>query len=328
VSAFQEPFFTRGPSPMARLTFFTLVAIAIMIADHRFQALSFARTSIGAVLNPIEQALMVPGQVFSRGAAYFSDQDRLLAENRELNQKVLELAAEGQQGRLILAEKPYLDVLGQGQQRFAGTGLIAEVIRDARNPYTRKIIINKGMTQGVVPGLAVIAGDGVVGQVTAVGLMSSEITLSTEKDQALPVLIVRNGLRAIAIGSGRDGNIEVPSLPLGSDVQIGDKVVTSGIDGTYPPGLGVAVISQVEKNPAFPFAKIVAQPVAAAAHHRFVKVMLKDPAQTYPKPDVGIDDKKSSRDVSTAGPTAAQSATPSTPQSASAARKEQRRGTQ
>jgi rod shape-determining protein MreC len=320
VSAFQEPFFSRGPSPLARLTFFTLVAIAIMIADHRFQALSFARTSIGAVLNPIEQALMVPGHLFSRAAAYFSDQDRLLAENRELNQKVLELAAEGQQGRLIIAEKPYIDALGEAQLRFAGTGLIAEVIRDARNPYTRKIIINKGMTQGVVPGLAVIAGDGVVGQVTAVGLMSSEITLSTEKDQALPVLIVRNGLRAIAIGSGRDGNIEVPSLPLGSDVQIGDKVVTSGIDGTYPPGLGVAVISQVEKNPAFPFAKIVAQPVAAAAHHRFVKVMLKDPAQTYPKPDVGADDKKTARD--------GQSATPNTPQSASAARKEQRRGAQ
>lgn len=318
MSAFQEPFFTRGPSPMARLTFFTLVAIAIMIADHRFQALSFARVSIGAVLNPIEQALMVPGQLFSRAAAYFSDQDRLLADNRALNQKVLELAAEGQQARLILAEKPYIEVLGSAQLRFAGSGLIAEVIRDARNPYTRKIIINKGMTEGVVPGLAVIAGDGVVGQVTAVGLMSSEVTLSTEKDQALPVLIVRNGLRAIAIGSGRDGTIEVPSLPLGSDVQIGDQVVTSGIDGTYPPGLGVAVISQVEKNPAFPFAKIVAQPVAAASNHRFVKVMLKDPAQTYPKPDVGIDDKKTARD--------AQSATPNTPQSASAARKEQRRG--
>lgn len=322
MSAFQEPFFTRGPSPMARLTFFTLVAIAIMIADHRFQALSFARTTIGAVLNPIEQALMVPGQVFSRGAAYFSDQDRLLAENRELNQKVLELAAEGQQGRLIMAEKPYIEALGAVQLRFAGTGLIAEVIRDARNPYTRKIIINKGMTQGVVPGLAVIAGDGVVGQVTAVGLMSSEITLSTEKDQAMPVVLVRNGLRAIAIGGGRDGTIEVPSLPLGSDVQIGDKVVTSGIDGTYPPGLGVAVISQVEKNPAFPFAKIVAQPVAAASHHRFVKVMLKDPAQTYPKPDVGTDDKKSSRDAAGAA------AAPNAAQTAGTAKKESRRGNQ
>jgi rod shape-determining protein MreC len=309
VSAFQEPFFTRGPSPLARLTFFTLVAIAIMIADHRFQALSFARMGIGAVLNPIEQALMVPGQIFSRGAAYFSDQDRLLAENRELNKKILELAAEGQQGRLILAEKPYLDVLGQAQQRFAGTGLIAEVIRDARSPYTRKIIINKGMTQGVTAGLAVIAGDGVVGQVTAVGVMSSEVTLSTEKDQTLPVLIVRNGLRAIAIGSGRgDGAIDVPSLPLGSDVQIGDQIVTSGIDGTYPPGLGVAVVTQVEKNPAFSFAKIVAQPVAAAAHHRFVKVMLKDPTQIYPKPDVGTDDKKPARDAQANGQTAAQNA--------------------
>ncbi len=313
MSAFQEPFFTRGPSPLARLTFFTLVAIAIMIADHRFQALSFARMGIGAVLNPVEQALMVPGQIFSRGAAYFSDQDRLLAENRELNQKVLALAAEGQQGRLILAEKPYLDVLGLAQQRFSGTGLIAEVIRDARSPYTRKIIINKGMTQGVTAGLAVIAGDGVVGQVTAVGVMSSEVTLSTEKDQTLPVLIVRNGLRAIAIGSGRgDGTIDVPSLPLGSDVQIGDQIVTSGIDGTYPPGLGVAVVSQVEKNPAFSFAKIVAQPVAAAAHHRFVKVMLKDPAQTYPKPDVGTDDKKTARDAQANtqanGQTAAQNA--------------------
>lgn len=325
MSAFQEPFFTRGPSPLARLTFFTLVAIAIMIADHRFQALSFARMAIGAVLNPIERALMVPGQMFSRGAAYFSDQDRLLAENRELNQKILELAAEGQQGRLILAEKPYLDVLGQTQQRFAGTGLIAEVIRDARNPYMRKIIINKGVTQGVTAGLAVIAGDGVVGQVTAVGVMSSEVTLSTEKDQAVPVLIVRNGLRAIAVGSGRgDGSIDVPSLPLGTDVQIGDKVVTSGIDGTYPPGLGVAIVSQVEKNPAFSFAKIVAQPVAAAAHHRFVKVMLKDPAQIYPKPDVGTEEKKPGRETQANGSSTPMSAT----QNANAARRDQRRAAQ
>jgi rod shape-determining protein MreC len=319
VSAFQEPFFARGPSPLARLTFFTLIAIAIMIADHRFQALSFARMGIGAVLNPIEQALMLPGHVFSRSAAYFSDQDRLLSENRELNQKILELAADSQQSHLILAEKSYIDALGQARPRFAGNGLIAEVIRDARNPYARKIIINKGMTQGVTAGSAVIAGDGVVGQVTAVGVASSEVTLSTEKDQAVPVMVVRNGLRAIAVGSGRDGTIDVPSLPLGSDIQIGDQVVTSGIDGTYPPGLAVAVVSQVEKNPAFPFARIVAQPVAAVAHQRFVMVMLKDPAQIYPRPDVGLDDKKPTRDITNTGKSSAQNA--------NAARRDQRRAT-
>ncbi len=317
MSAFQEPFFTRGPSPLARLTFFTLIAIAIMIADHRFQALSFARMGIGAVLNPIEQALMLPGHAFSRSMAYFSDQDRLLSENRELNQKILMLAAESQQSRLILAEKSYIDALGEAHPRFAGNGLIAEVIRDARNPYARKIIINKGLTQGVTAGSAVIAGDGVVGQVTAVGVASSEVTLSTEKDQAVPVMVVRNGLRAIAVGSGRDGTIEMPSLPLGSDIQTGDQVVTSGIDGTYPPGLAVAIVSQVEKNPAFPFARIVAQPVAAVSHQRFVKVMLKDPTQIYPRPDVGLEDKKPARDITSTGKSPAQNA--------NAARREQRR---
>jgi rod shape-determining protein MreC len=282
---------------LARLTFFSLVAIGIMIADHRFQAMSVVRTGISAVLTPVEQVLSLPRQAVSRLGAYFADQHRLINENRELNQKLLALAAEGQQAKLILAEKPYIDALGGAHQRFVTEnkqiGITAEVIRDARNQYARKIIVNKGLTNGVAAGLAVIGGDGVVGQVTAVGLTSSEVTLSTEKDQSVPVMIVRNGLRALAVGRGAEGTIEVPFIPINSDVQSGDQLVTSGIDGTYPPGLAVGTISQVEKNPAFPFARIIAQPVQSAAHHRFVNVMLRDPSQTYPKSDVGADDKNS-----------------------------------
>jgi rod shape-determining protein MreC len=296
VSAFQEPFFTRGPSPLARLTFFSLVAVGIMIADHRFQAMSFVRMGVSAVLTPIEQVLAMPGNALSRIGTYFSDQHQLISENRALNQKVLDLAAEGQQAKLVLAEKTYVEALGSAHQRFVAKnnqiGITAEVIRDARNPYSRKIIVNKGVTHGVTAGLAVIGGDGVVGQVTAVGLTSSEVTLSTEKDQSIPVMIVRNGLRAIAVGSGREGAIELPYIPINSDVQSGDQLVTSGIDGTYPPGLSVGVISQIEKNPAFPFARIVVQPVQSAAHHRFVNVMLRDPAAAYPKSDVGKEDKR------------------------------------
>lgn len=296
MSAFQEPFFTRGPSPLARLTFFSLVAVGIMIADHRFQAMSFVRMGVSAVLTPIEQVLAMPGNALARVGAYFTDQHQLITENRQLNQKVLDLAAEGQQAKLVLAEKPYVEALGNAHQRFVAKnnqiGITAEVIRDARNPYSRKIIVNKGVTHGVTAGLAVIGGDGVVGQVTAVGLTSSEVTLSTEKDQSIPVMIVRNGLRAIAVGSGREGAIELPYIPINSDVQSGDQLVTSGIDGTYPPGLSVGVISQIEKNPAFPFARIVVQPVQSAAHHRFVNVMLRDPTVAYPKSDVGKDDKR------------------------------------
>ena len=278
MSGYQEPFFTRGPSPLARLTFFSLAAIAIMIADHRFQALSWVRLGVSVVLNPIEQALGLPGATTRRIGSYFTDQTKLVDENRALQNQVLELTARGQQAQLIQAEQSHVAALAavvEASNRLDRRGIIAEIIRDARNPYARKIIINKGTSHGVTAGVAVIDGSGVVGQVTAVGLLSSEVTLSTEKDQSVPVMIVRNGLRAVAVGNGREGTIDVPFIPLGADIQIGDSLVTSGIDGTYPAGLSVATVVQVEKNPALPFAKVIAQPATAPDHHRFVKVLLR-----------------------------------------------------
>ena len=277
MSGYQEPFFTRGPSPLARLTFFSLVAIAIMIADHRFQALSWVRLGISVVLNPIEQALDMPGVAARHIGRYFTDQTRLVSENRELQSQVLELSTLGQQAKLIQAERAHIEALATvagADRRLDQQGMIAEIIRDGRNPYARKIILNKGLKNGVMAGVAVIDGSGVVGQVTAVGLLSSEVTLTTEKNQSVPVMAVRNGLRAVAVGTGREGTIDVPFIPLGADIQTGDTLVTSGIDGTYPAGLLVAIVIQVEKNPAFPFAKVIARPAAAPDHHRFVKVLL------------------------------------------------------
>ena len=311
MSGYQEPFFTRGPSPLARLTFFSLVAVAIMIADHRFQALSWVRLGISVVLNPVEQALGMPAIAARRIGSYFTDQTQLVAENRALQNQVLELTAMGQQARLIQAERTHVDALAaavDAAKRIDVRGIIAEIIRDARNPYTRKIVLNKGTKDNVIAGAVVIDGGGVVGQVTTVGLLSSEVTLSTEKDQSVPVMVVRNGLRAVAVGNGREGMIDVPFIPLGADMQNGDVLVTSGIDGTYPAGLAVATIVLVEKNPAFPFAKVIAQPATAPNHHRFVKVLLRSPARTietasatgainvpqpdYPQADVSGGDRK------------------------------------
>jgi rod shape-determining protein MreC len=297
MSAYQDNFFTRGPSPLARLTFFALIAIVIMIADHRFRALAVVRLGVSAVLTPIEQVLALPGALGRRMGTYFTDQQRLVAENRELTAKVLELSAAGQQARLVQLEKNYADLLQAAKARFGDRGVIGEIIRDARDPFSRKVIIDKGTSQGIKPGLAVIDGDGVVGQVTAVGLLSAEVTLSTEKDQSVPIMVVRNGLRAVAVGTGRDGMIDVPFIPLGADIQAGDQLVTSGIDGTYPPGLAAATVIQVDKNPALPFAKVTAQPAAAPDHHRFVKVLTLEEIQDYPRPDVGADKKRE------AGPT-------------------------
>ena len=296
--AYQENFFTRGPSPLARVTFFSLIAIAIMIADHRFQALAFVRLGVSVVLTPIEQMLMLPGKLTQRAGTYFSDQERLIAENAALSTKVMELSAGHQQAQLIRSERRYFASLSDANKRFGDRGVVAEIIREARNPFVRKVVIDKGSSHGLRAGLAVIDGTGVIGQLTAVGVLTSEVTLTTEKDQSIPVLALRSGLRAIAVGNGRDGTIDIPFIPVGADIQAGDQLMTSGIDGTYPAGLSVALVTSVDRNPAFQFARISAKPVSGTEQQRFVKVLTQEELKDYPKPDVAPDDGKPGRERS------------------------------
>jgi rod shape-determining protein MreC len=282
----REPpaFFHRGPSPLARLTFFTLVAIALMIADHRFHALESVRLSLSALAQPVQQVATLPGEMLARGADYFTSQDRLLKENSELKVRVLENAALAQEAKMMRAEHQQILAIADRRARYDDRGTVAEVIYNARNPFTRKVVLDKGLTHGIQAGMPVIDGDGVIGQVTNVGTFTSEVTLVTEKDQSVPVMLVRNGLRAVAVGSGKDGSIDVPFIPVSADVQNGDLFVSSGIDGTYPPGLVVARVTSVEKNAAYVFAKITAKPAAGVANYRYVLV-LGSPIAAPPRPE-------------------------------------------
>jgi rod shape-determining protein MreC len=285
------PFFHRGPSPLARLTFFTLAAIALMIADHRFHTLEAVRLSLAVLAHPVQQLATLPAQATGRIGAYFASQQRLLRENQELKAKVLEESALAQEARLLRAEEDHLLAMSPAKSRYAQTGILAEVLYIARNPFTRKIVIDKGLTQGIHPGMPVIDGTGVVGQVTSVATFTSEVTLVTERDQSVPVMLVRNGLRALAVGSGKDGAIDVPFMPLSADVQNGDLFVTSGIGGTYPPGLMVARVASVEKNAAYVFAKIVARPAAGVDNYRYVMV-LPLAAASAPRPETKDEEKR------------------------------------
>ena len=296
----REPpaFFHRGPSPLARLTFFTLAAIGLMIADHRFHALETLRLSLSVLAHPVQQVATLPGEAFGRVGEYFASQERLLRENQALKTKVLEQSAAAQEARLLKAEQAHLLAMSSGgNSRYVENGTIAEVLYTARNPFVRKIVVDKGLTHSIAPGMPVIDGSGVVGQVTNVGTFSSEVTLVTEKDQSVPVMLVRNGLRAVAVGSGKDGSIDIPFMPVSADVQNGDMFVTSGIDGTYPPGLVVAEVTSVQKNAAYVFAKISAKPAAGVDNHRYVMV-LPLPATSVPRPETKAEEqpRKSVRD--------------------------------
>jgi len=289
------PFFHRGPSPLARLTFFALVAIATMIADHRFQALEAVRLSLSVLAQPAQRFAAFPGEAFGRLTDYFANQDRLLRENQDLKVKLLEQSAAAQQAKLLKSEQEHLLAMAPGKSRYAAEGTLAEVLYAARNPFTRKVVIDKGLTQGLKAGMPVIDGSGVVGQITNAGTFTSEVTLVTEKGQSVPVMLVRNGLRAVASGSGKDGSIEVPFMPVSADIQNGDLFVTSGIDGTYPAGLVVAQVTSVEKNAAFVFAKIFAKPAAGVDNHRYVMVLPLPPAGAAP-PEARGEERKPGKD--------------------------------
>jgi rod shape-determining protein MreC len=285
------PFFHRGPSPLARLTFFTLAAIAIMIADHRFQALDRVRLGLSVLAHPLQQAAAMPIQALGRLTGYFTLQEKLVRENEELRAKVLENAAAAQELKLMRVEQEKLRSLAAARTRYDG-GILGEVLYTARNPFTRKIVVDRGVMEGVVAGMPVIDGTGVVGQVTTVGTFAAEVTLVTEKDQSVPVMLVRNGLRAVAVGSGKDGSIDVPFMPVSADVQTGDVFVTSGIDQTYPPGLVVAQVTSVEKNAARVFAKIAARPAAGVENYRYV-MLLPLPSGAPARPEAREDKKPS-----------------------------------
>jgi rod shape-determining protein MreC len=289
------PFFHRGPSPLARVTFFALAAVAIMIADHRFGALEAVRLSLSVLVHPLQQAAAAPAAMLGRLSDYFTSQDRLLRENQELKAKLLAYSADAQRAQLLATEQQHLAGLTSARSRYATDGVLAEVLSYGRNPFTRKLVLDKGLSQGVQSGMPVIDADGVVGQVTAVGTFTSEVTLLTEKDQSVPVMLTRNGLRAIAVGSGKDGSIDVPFMPVSADIQNGDLFVSSGIDGTYPAGLVVARVTAVEKNAAYVFAKITAKPAAGVDNHRFVRILTSKRPTLPPPPSAG-DDKRPVRE--------------------------------
>jgi rod shape-determining protein MreC len=243
----------------------------------------------------MQQVAQAPSAALGRIADYFASQDRLLQENRELRSKVLEQSLAAQEVKLMRAEHQQLLVMAAARSRYADGGVIAEVLYTARNPFTRKVVVDKGITHGIQQGMPVIDGNGVVGQVTNTATFTSEVTLLTEKDQSVPVMLVRNGLRAVAVGSGKDGSIDVPFMPVSADIQMGDMFVTSGIDATYPPGLVVAEVTSVEKKAAYVFAKIAAKPAAGVENHRYVLLLPLPPAGA-PRPETRAEERKSGKD--------------------------------
>jgi rod shape-determining protein MreC len=263
-------FFARGPSPLARLVFFSAMSLVLIATDSRLQYLNGLRQNLIAMLHPLQVIANAPSQLYRDTGEYFSTHHFLLNENQRLKQQALKQEIAVQRLSQIALENDHLRNLLQANKTLVESSMLGEIMHVGRDPFTKKVIVNRGSAHHVVTGEAVVDATGVIGQITRVYPLSSEVTLITDKSLAIPVQVERNGLRAIAFGHGRNNTLDLPYLPANVEIKRGDKLVTSGIDGIYPAGLAVATISKIETTPDSPFAHIVCNPTGGVENHRQV----------------------------------------------------------
>lgn len=256
------PFFKTGPTPLARLLIFSTLSLVLLVADARFQYLEVLRQIAAVIVYPLQRIAAAPADIARRAGEFFVTHSALREENARLSQENLANAQLLQQLKSLEAENAHMRGLLEARERARTKATLAEVLYAARDPFSHKIVVDKGLQHEVRGGQPVIDQIGVVGQVTRAYQWLSEVTLITDKDQLVPVLNVRNGLRAVLAGTGNANTLELRFVPLNADFQNGDRLVTSGIDGVYPAGLPVAEVSNVERNASYPFARIACTPLA------------------------------------------------------------------
>jgi rod shape-determining protein MreC len=273
------PLFNQGVSARARLAFFSFLAIALIVIDSRIRVLETVRVGVGVALYPVQQVLLIPSRTFGAVGDHFATLSSVQKENERLKQAALANAQALQQARELAIENERLRKLLGAKERLPNASLLAAVLYETRDRFARKIVLHAGSNDGVRPGSPVIDDVGVVGQVTRVFRDTSEVTLLTDKDQTIPVQILRNGLRGVAFGGAEPGTLDLRFMAPNADLVKDDIAVTSGLDGVYPAGLAVARVERMEPASTDQFARVVMTPLAGVESHKHLLVLLNEPAR-------------------------------------------------
>jgi rod shape-determining protein MreC len=284
------PFFLRGPAPLVRLAFYASLSLTLLVLDARFGYVESIRAVLAFVAYPIQQAARLPVNAAEGVAAYFATQSQLREENAQLRAQLLAASLDAQRFEAAAAEASNLRRVIGAAERLQRKSIPAEILYSGRDPYARKVFVDRGTQHGVGAGSPVVDEIGVIGQLTRAHAFLSEVTLLTDKGQAIPVQVLRNGLRAIAFGDGASGLLELRYMSADVDVQSGDLLVTSGLDGTYPPGLPVGNVVRVEHDASYTFARVLARPAAGVERGRYALV-LSAGARLPEPPQAGIEGK-------------------------------------
>ena len=278
------PIFKRGPAPTARLFAFVTVCLVLLVADLRFRYLEVMRDALSVMTYPVQMAAATPADFVLNASHYFATLIEVQRENADLRRQQLSSGERLLRFELLELENQRLRELLDMSRRVEVKSIAADILYNAPDPFARKVILDRGAQQGVEAGLAVVDAKGVVGQVTRVHPVQSEVTLLTNRNQSIPVSVLRNGVRGVLFGSGQ-GGLEMRFVLADADVREGDQLVTSGLDGVFVPGLPVAKVVGVDRA-SDAFARIECEPLAAIETSVQVLVIGRT---AYPPPPPALD---------------------------------------
>lgn len=282
------PIFRQGLSATSKMLLLGLLAVLLMAADHRMQISQPIRSGVALVLSPLQWLSLQPVHAFNALTRYFGDLENAQDAALNFQTRTIAQAQRLQQVEQLSQENAHLRQLLELRAQVAGPAKAVQVLYDTSDPYTQRVVVDRGLLAGIVQGSAVIDTAGVVGQVTRVYPLVSEVTLLTDRAQSIPVMNARSGSRYVAHGDPQTlgGSLDLKFVPAGADMQKGDLLTTSGIDGVYPAGLHVGRIARIDRRVDSSFARVHAEPMATErGRHLLVLLPVKDWPEP-PKPEV------------------------------------------
>ena len=253
--------------------FLVVLSVAIMVIDHRFNHLEVVRSNISLAISPLRSLVSLPATAGNWMSEWFTAHTELLEENEKLKDQSRILSARLQKLEILAEENARLRSLLGSSRKIADDVIVAELLSVDQNPYRQLIEINRGTSEGVEIGNAVIDDFGVMGQVIHVNLQSATIILISDPEHAIPVQFIRSGTRSVAFGRGSTRQLELRYLPATADIVIGDELVTSGLGGRFPPNYPVATVTSISEDRIRGFVSVIAEPRARLDSSREVLVI-------------------------------------------------------
>ena len=262
LSSDSRPIIGRGPPLGATFLTLALLSVALMVADQRYPQIQRVRSWLTTIAFPMQKGVDLPFRAYNWLGQSFADRSLLRAQNLELTGRLRLANLQLQRFAVLEEENRRLRDMRENSAGIAERVLVASILNVDLDPFRHRVLLDKGASDGVFQGQAILDAEGIFGQVARVNAQTSEAILISDAEHAIPVQSNRSGVRTIAVGTGDPAKLSLPFVTTEADLKVGDLLLSTGIGGVFPRGYPVAQITKVERAATATFALVEARPTA------------------------------------------------------------------